>query len=203
MFARRTPRFVTLIGAAVALLPAAVTAQGTPQSKALSPELASAKAALEKYQDPVLAVHDGYFSTIGCIEYSVAGGQGDMAYPKGGMGVHFLNAGLIGPTLDPSKPQVLIYEPVSGGKLRLAAAEWFVPVQLSKEAPTIFGHKLMGPMEGHEPVIPAAMHHWDLHVWLWKTNPAGMFSPTNPGVACGKSGHAYSFDDKPPKMVMP
>ena len=30
-------------------------------------------------------------------------------------------------------------------------------------------------MEGHEPLMPHGMHHYDLHVWLWKENPAGLF----------------------------
>jgi hypothetical protein len=118
------------------------------------------------------------------------------------MGVHFLNPAYIGPMLDSTKPQVLIYEPVRG-KLRLVAAEWFVPTQVSKDAPVIFGQTLQGPMEGHEPVLPAQLHHWDLHVWLWKVNPSGMFSSTNPKVTCAKTGYAYSFDEKPPRMVTP
>ena len=39
-------------------------------------------------------------------------------------------------------------------------------------------------MEGHQPLMPAGMHHYDLHVWLWKTNADGVFSPTNPAVKC-------------------
>jgi hypothetical protein len=54
-------------------------------------------------------------------------------------------------------------------------------------------------MEGHHPLMPGALHHYDLHVWLWKENPAGMFSPTNPGLKCPKTG--YSFREKAPKAV--
>jgi len=124
-----------------------------------------------------------------------------LRYKAGAMGVHFLNTGLIGPTLDPTKPQVLIYEP-NGDKLQLVGAEWFTPVMPGiKEAPKVFGKALEGPMEGHAPIMPNGMHHWDLHVWLWKNNPNGMFSPTNPDVKCPKMGYSYVGD--PPKMVMP
>ena len=100
------------------------------------------------------------------------------------MGVHFLNMGNVGPTLDPQKPQVLIYEPV-GDKLVLAAAEWFMPEQVAGgTAPTIFGQTLYGPMDGHEPIMPAALRHYDLHVWLWKDNPQGVFESTNAAVKC-------------------
>lgn len=165
----------------------------------LSPELEQARAALDKYRDPVLAVHDGYFSTVGCIEYPKGGREGTMQYAPGGMGIHFLNMQLVGPTLDPAKPQVLIYEP-DGDKLRLVAAEWFMPLQVAGQArPTIFGKELEGPMEGHHPLMPTGMHHYDLHVWLWKTNPAGIFAATNPALKCPKQG--YSFEEAAPKLV--
>jgi hypothetical protein len=193
---------VVLALSATAFLPTSLAAQGNQQGATLTPALAATRAALDKYQDPILAIHDGYLSTLACIEYSVSGGEGGMAYKAGGMGVHFLNAAYIGPKLDSLKPQVLIYE-VVGKKLRLAAAEWFVPTQVSNEAPSIFGQKLQGPMEGHAPVLPAELHHWDLHVWLWKPNSSGVFSSTNPDVKCVKSNYEYSFDEKPPKMVHP
>ena len=168
-------------------------------AQGLSPELQKVKAALDKYQDPVLAVHDGYLSTLGCVEYPRGGGEGNMKYVAGGMGVHFLNGALIGPVLDPAKPQVLIYE-MDGAKLKLAAAEWFVPVEVVKSVPKIFGQTLGGPMAGHKPIMPDGLVHYDLHVWLWKHNPAGVFSSTNPSVKCPKG--AYSFAEDAPKMVM-
>jgi hypothetical protein len=117
-----------------------------------------------------------------------------MEYKPGAMGVHFINMSLVGPKLDSTKPQVLLYD-VVGDKLVLAGAEWFVPTDLAKTAPTILGHKLMGPMEGHAPIMPAELHHWDLHVWLWKTNPNGMFSPTNAAMKCPTTGYGYTFAD--------
>jgi hypothetical protein len=33
----------------------------------LSPELQRVREALDKYRDPVAAVHDGYWSTVGCV----------------------------------------------------------------------------------------------------------------------------------------
>ncbi len=163
------------------------------------PDMSRIKAALEKYQDPIAAVRDGYFSTVGCVDFPQPGGMGDMQYPRGGMGVHFLNPALIGPQLDTLKPQVLIYEP-RHGRLVLAAAEWFVPTQLAQTRPTLFGRPMDGPMEGHAPIMPPELHHWDLHVWLWKTNPAGMFSPTNPALSC-PNGDPYTYHDSPPHMV--
>ena len=158
------------------------------QTSALPPELERVRAALEKYKDPVVAIHDGYFSTLGCVEY-----------PSGGMGVHFLNTHLVAPAPDPMRPQILVYEP-DGDKLRLVAAEWFIPLATGiKERPQLFGRPFDGPMEGHHPLMPVELHHYDLHVWLFKPNPAGLFNATNPNVKCPKTG--YTLMEHPPKPV--
>jgi len=192
----------------LAATPAALFAQAKQQGKASATNntaaLNAVKAALEKYKDPVAAVRDGYLSTVGCVDFP-AGSAMDhdaMDYKPGAMGVHFINMGLVSPKLDSTKPQVLLYEPV-GDKLVLTGAEWFVPTDVSKSPPSILGHQLMGPMEGHAPVMPAQLHHWDLHVWLWKDNPNGMFTATNPTVKCPKTGYGYSFAEKAPKIVKP
>jgi hypothetical protein len=165
----------------------------------LPPNLAAVRTALEKYKDPIVAVRDGYFSTVGCVDYPQGGGGKEMmAYKPGGMGVHFLNPALIGPKLDSLKPQVLIYEPV-GNKLQLVAAEWFMPTAVSKVAPMILGTKLDGPMEGHAPVLPVELHHWDLHVWLWKDNPNGLMHSTNSTIKCPDG--PYTFHEAATKMV--
>jgi hypothetical protein len=157
-------------------------------SNALPPELEKVREAVAKYQDPILAVHDGYFSTVGCVQY-----------PSGGMGVHFLNPALIGPVPDPMKPPILIYEP-NGDKLRLVAVEWFVPLATGiKERPQLFGQPFDGPMEGHHPLMPRELHHYDLHVWLFKPNPDGLFSSTNPDLRCPTDG--YTLVEQPAKTV--
>ena len=125
--------FLRLVAAALLV---AVPLAGTAAAQPLPAELQKVRAALEKYQDPYVAVRDGYFSTLGCIEYPKAGGAGRVPYPAGGMGIHFLNPALIGPNVDVAKPPILIYEPQPSGKLRLVAAEWFVPLATGiKERP--------------------------------------------------------------------
>jgi len=174
---------------ALLLAPSVTSAQatqaGAPKAPAaLAPELMSARTALAKYADPLVAVRDGYFSTLACIDFPHGAVDGPVTYPPGAMGVHFLNPANIGPTLDPAKPQVLIYEPVAG-KLKLVAAEWLMPVAAAGDkAPAIFGQTLAGPMAGHEPIMPAELRHYDLHVWLWKDNPKGVFTSTNAAVNC-------------------
>jgi hypothetical protein len=157
---------------------------GTAMSPTLTPELVATRTLLEKYSDPLVAVRDGYFSTVACIDFPHGGQDGPVVYAPGAMGVHFLNTANIGPKLDPAKPQVLIYEPVAG-RLKLVAAEWFMPTPLAGgKAPEIFGQTLFGPMDGHEPIMAKEASHYDLHVWLWKTNPRGVFTSTNAAVKC-------------------
>jgi hypothetical protein len=153
--------------------------------------------ALAKYEDPYVAVRDLYLSTVGCVHYDGSKMEGHMDYPKGAMGIHFVNLTVQGPP-DPMKPNVLIYEP-DGGKLRLVAVEWLVPLAAAKERPSLFGQPFQGPMEGHEPLIPQGYYHYDLHAWLFKDNPLGMFSPTNPNVTC--DGADYSLLEMPTKLV--
>jgi hypothetical protein len=56
--------------------PNALLAARSPE--AMTPELQKVRAALDKYQDPIVAVHDGYFSTLGCVEYPKAGAAGQV-----------------------------------------------------------------------------------------------------------------------------
>jgi len=168
----------------LAVVPVKSQAQGKSTEAALSPDLQAAKAALAKYSDPLAAIKDGYFSTLACIDFPKGATDGTVVYPPGAMGVHLLNPANIGPKLDPTKPQVILYEQV-GDKLVLTGAEWFMPVQVAGgTAPSIFGQTLLGPMDGHEPIMPASLRHYDLHVWLWKKNPRGMFTSTNAAVKC-------------------
>lgn len=186
---RFLPQAIIERSSAILFVMAAFLSGAHAEAPPLTPELEAVRTALAKYQDPIVAVRDGYLSTLGCVDY-----------PTGGMGIHFLNAAHIGPVPDPLKPQLLVYEP-DGDKLRLVAAEWFIPLATGvKERPTLFGQPFDGPMEGHEPLIPKELHHYDLHVWLFKPNPEGLFKATNPAVRCtGNSG--YALMEEAPKAV--
>ena len=107
-----------LSGIGCALLPVASV---RAQAPALPPEWEKVRAALEKYQDPYVAVRDGYLSTVGCVHYPKPGGAGQIAFPIGGMGIHFLNPELIAPVPDPMRPTILLYEPRLRAERRQAA----------------------------------------------------------------------------------
>ena len=175
----------------------AMSSSAAPSAAQLA-SLDSARTLLAKYADPFVAMRDGYFSSVACIEYPQGGALGEERFVPGGMGVHFLNIGLVGQPLNPAHPQVLIYE-WDHDTLKLAAAEWFVPAQGVTTPPQIFGQNLKGPMHGHQPIMPHEFNHYDLHVWLWKTNPAGVFSSTNPSVRCADG--RYTIRDDHPSLA--
>jgi hypothetical protein len=187
-------RVIVLALAGLAVAPASAFAEEPNKA-----EIDTIRNALAKYRDPYVAVRDLYLSTVGCVHYDGTKTAGHMEYPKGAMGIHFVNLTIQGP-LDPMRPNVLIYEPV-GDKLELVAAEWLVPATVAKERPVLFGQPFQGPMEGHEPLIPQGFIHYDLHAWLFKDNPLGMFAPTNPNVSCDSAD--FSLAEMPTKLVTP
>jgi len=190
-FARIFPKLSALIAASVTIV-ATVNSANSDDA-----QIDAIRQALSKYKDPYVAVRDLYLSTVGCVYYDGTSEEGHLNYAKGAMGIHFVNLTIQGPP-DPLKPNVLIYEP-KGGKLELVAAEWLVPLNGTSVRPSLFGHEFQGPMEGHEPLIPQGYHHYDLHAWLFKDNPEGMFSPTNPNVSCDEA--QYPLLEKPTKLV--
>lgn len=147
--------------------------------------LAEVRRATAKYQDVNVALADGYEPDPVCA-----------ASPMGAMGVHYVNPALLQQPFDTKRPQILLYEPTADG-MKLVGVEWMMPVFVNgapwfqpetipppppyNPAPTLFGHTFDGPMPGHNPSMP---WHYDLHVWLWKRNPTGMFSSWNPAVHC-------------------
>jgi hypothetical protein len=64
------------IGLALALFSATPALSATSDADQITPELQRVRQALDKYRDPIRAVHDGYFSTVGCVEYPKAGAPG-------------------------------------------------------------------------------------------------------------------------------
>ena len=139
-------------------------------------QLAAARAATAKYQRVEEALADGYVADGFCI-----------GSPAGAMGDHYVRVDLLGDgILDPEKPEVLLYMAGENGKPKLVAVEYFKPdadqnLSTSDDKPSLFGQPFDGPMPGHSPTMPI---HYDLHVWLWANNPAGMFAQFNPSLTC-------------------
>jgi hypothetical protein len=110
-----------------------------------------------------------------------------VASPDGGMGYHHVNQDRIADgVINKDKPEILLYAGSASSERRLVGVEYFKVdedqnLATDDDRPTLFGRAFEGPMEGHAPGMPI---HYDLHVWVWKKNPAGMFAMFNPKVSC-------------------
>jgi hypothetical protein len=140
-------------------------------------ELREARRATRSFRDVDAAKAAGYAAANECVE--------DPKY--GGMGIHYASEKLIADgKLDIARPEILVYQPAADGELRLGAVEYFQvdgdqDLATADDRPSLFGVPFDGPMLGHEPGMPI---HDDLHVWLYKDNPAGLFAAFNPRVHC-------------------
>jgi hypothetical protein len=118
--------------------------------------------------------------------YSVAG-EPCVASPLGTMGIHAVNAALMAdPAINPLRPEILLYVRKANGKLRLVGLEYWKAdadgdLATDDDRASVFGQPFDGPMPGHNPTMPV---HYDLHVWIWKANPSGLFAPFNPALSC-------------------
>jgi hypothetical protein len=127
-----------------------------------------------KYRDPERAIADGYQPAASCV-----------ATPKGTMGYHYSRWDAVDDELDIRYPEILVYYPTEQG-LRLGAVEYMQrdadqDLQTADDRPSLFGEPFDGPMAPHEPWQPK---HYDMHVWLWKYNPSGLFAQYNPSIKC-------------------
>ncbi|RUT90720.1 hypothetical protein EOD23_35890, partial [Mesorhizobium sp. USDA-HM6] len=97
--------------AAIAIVLAMLGAATARAEDANKADIEALKKSLAKYEDYTAALRDLYLSTVGCVYFSGEKIPGAMDYPKGAMGIHFVNVPSVGQKLDPMKPNVLIYEP--------------------------------------------------------------------------------------------
>ena len=130
----------------------------------------------ERFRDVSVALAEGYSLQFGCVS----------GPDTGAMGMHFVNFPLVlDGEIDATRPEIVIYEPLPGGGLRLIGADYLVladawnaknpgPPQLMGqlfhlfEAPNRFG-------------LPS---FYTLHVWAWKENPTGTFTNWHQNVSC-------------------
>jgi hypothetical protein len=144
------------------------TASGGAAAKKLETELLkSVRSATAKYHSTAEALNAGHLPDDHCV--SVPG--------LGGMGYHWVNPSLVDPVFDPLKPEAILYATGPGGNLRLVALEYIV-INVGQPRP-MFGNQ---PFDVGGTPVPVA--HWSLHVWLYESNPSGMFRPFNPNVSC-------------------
>jgi len=132
--------------------------------------------ATERFKDVAAAEAEGYFLQFGCVT----------GPDSGAMGLHYVNFPLVlDGELDPTKPEIVIYEPVGNGKVKMTGADYLVLADAwhAKHSgpPELMG-QLMHLFEAPNRFgLPA---FYTLHVWAWKENPTGMFVNWHSNISC-------------------
>jgi hypothetical protein len=164
-----------VVAVIVLILPAVAIAGG------VGSDLARVRAATARFHGLDVALAEGYGPLHTCT---------DEESGLGAMGQHYVKGSVVGDTVfDLAQPEVLVYEPTSNGRMRLVAVEFVVFAdawaEVSSSPPTLFGRQLALVPEPNRYGVPA---FYQIHVWLWKSNPAGMFSDWNERVSCRGMG---------------
>ena len=130
----------------------------------------------ERFKDVAVAQAEGYALQFGCVSGS----------DEGAMGLHYVNGTLVNSgVLDPTRPQIVIYEPTPTGDLQLIGADFLVIADAWNAThsgpPELMGqlfHLFESPNRFGLPTF------YTLHVWAWKDNPKGAFVNWHPNVSC-------------------
>jgi len=112
------------------------------------------------------------------VDEAEGGGYHDMGLFVPNMGWHYINQAFVDDgRFDPSKPELLVYaDDPCGGKRKLVAVEYAVPLTASRRAPQGF----FGNADEWDRNTTYGI--WTLHAWLYEYNPDGVFAPFNPRV---------------------
>jgi hypothetical protein len=132
--------------------------------------------ATERFRDVSAAEAEGYSLMFGCVS----------GPDSGAMGLHYVNLALVGDgELNPTRPEIVIYEPLPDGRLRLIGADYLVlkDAWRAKNAgtPELMGQLLHLFDSPNRFGLPS---FYTLHVWAWKDNPTGMFVNWHAKVSC-------------------
>ena len=170
----RTALVATAVAAS--LISAGTTGVVGASARIDEPLLKDLRAATARFHSLAQAKDAGYVQGSPCE-----------ASPRGGMGFHYINPALMAnPAIDPFHPEILLYEPKKNGQLRLVGVEYLTfdadqSLATDNDRPFLGVVPFEGPMPGHTPQMPV---HYDLHVWLFKENPDGVYATWNPDVTC-------------------
>ena len=94
------------------------------------------------------------------------------------MGHHLIDRPAFDAKLDIRHPEMLVYAPLGNGKVELVAVEYVVPYAVlprTAPPPHLFGQALKQYDK---------FNYWEIHVWAWRKNSAGLFADWNPAVKC-------------------
>lgn len=175
------PRHVGFALIAIAGILMAGTGAIAGTTNAVHQQLAELRQATDAFHNLDLALAAGYGEFYICTDKD----------KTGAMGQHYVKGALVeDPTLDRLRPEVLVYEPRRDGGYQLVAVEYVVLKQswhdaFGKARPRLFGRTLSLVTAPNRYGLP---DFYELHAWVWKGNPRGMFDDWNPKVSCRGTG---------------
>jgi hypothetical protein len=134
--------------------------------------------ATERFRDVSVAEVEGYALMFGCVS----------GPDWGAMGMHYVNMSLVlDGVLDATKPEIVIYEPLPNGRLRLIGADYLVFADAWHTKNPTGGTPQLGGQLLHlieSPNRYGLDTFYTVHVWAWKENPTGMFVNWHSKVSC-------------------
>jgi hypothetical protein len=130
----------------------------------------------EVYKDVNAAEAAGYGLAFGCVS----------GPDFGAMGLHYVNMPLVmDGQIDARRPEIVIYEPVGDGRVRLVGADYLVFADVwdktHTSAPELLGQKFQQFEAPNRFGLP---RFYTLHVWAWKDNPTGTFVNWHSKISC-------------------
>jgi hypothetical protein len=101
--------------------------------------------------------------------------------------------------VDATKPEIVIYEPMPDGSLKLIGADYLVIANSWDTNPKNAGTpQLMGQLFHYfaAPNRFGLPGFYTLHVWAWKENPTGAFVNWHSTVSCTAYSGQYVMQDQ-------
>ena len=163
--------------ASLSAVPARAADEQHDHSGSVSNELVKlVREITEPYKDVAVAKADGYALAFGCVS----------GPDSGAMGLHYVNMPLVlDGEIDPSRPEIILYEPAANGQVRLVGADYLVFAdawdKTHSSAPELMGQKFQQFEAPNRFGLP---RFYTLHVWAWKENPTGTFVNWHANISC-------------------
>ena len=130
-------------------------------------EVNELKAAMAKYEDVNVATSEGFFDVSGFVP---------------NMGHHFLLPIRVDGTFELMRPEIVLYAPDASGNMEFVAVEYVTPVA-DLDNPGSPPEGFTGSEDQWH--LNTRLSQWQLHVWIGKDNPDGVFAEFNPEIGTG------------------
>jgi len=149
-----------------------------PNRSNLNALVKTVREATERFKDVAAAETANYHLLFGCVS----------GPDYGAMGLHYVNLERVfdGGELDPTEPEIILYEALPSGRLRITGADFLVIAKDWDDKHPGDPPQLMGQLfhRFESPNRFGLPEFYTLHVWAWKESPTGSFVNWHSNVSC-------------------